>query len=421
MTYKQFFEYIETQLYNIFKEDHNVFVDKVHTKNTVSCSVGNGETSITGTCYEAIHNDGYNTLHTWSGKFIEYEVNTNGIIGKVEGITEIPIIRASRSNDKFLLYIGSPDSVVNKPYIDSNNGFSQYGTMFKPLYYAMMNLFISLDTDDNAYRFPDLNYNLINGYADGSKSLDCYNKSTQEFYKRAEYWNVRGHLYEFLAEAEDGFYKKYKTRVEELLRHISSLQIEYDTLFPSKKYVKTTSCHTSSSDSGISSTPTREVSSAELFWTNARVSTLKSYLSVFDDMKNDVNKIHNELIGIVNMYLYYYSELTEWLSKGETFISALQKTSTSPGTCLADSFDKLNRYNCFKYYSPNSLDKGYEYFLRAKNMRDKSKYAEDDDHNMYLRKFLTFVVIEDFKFFDNAVFLLNKIINLRNNMGFDKF
>lgn len=396
MTYKKFFEWIESGIDS--RLNYSVIADKVHTENPSSCIMGtdtNGD-PIGGFEYNAVYNDAYNALIVWKDKFIAdgetfYE------------ITELPIISASCTNGVFNL-----THIVNKDVKRSyTNGVTEFNTMFKAMYYAMINLFVELYIDDVNYRALDANYSIINAFADASRSLEDYNSSTQDFFERAEYWNIRGHLYEFLADAEEGLYRKYKSKVDDLFSFIDDKQNEYNAT--PKKQAPSTSCVSS---------PDRIEASVETLWIN-NIAELNSKIALaFTAIQNDVISIHRELIGIVYMYLYYYNEISEWLSKGDMFISALQKTSTKPGMCLADTFAKLNNSGSFSAYSNGSMDVAYTLFKQAKQMRDSSKYKDNDEHNIYLRKYLTYLVVKKYKFFDNAVFLLNKIESLRTSMEF---
>lgn len=388
MNYKEFFEYIEKNIEDRLK--YSVMTDRVHSSSPSDCSLGTDSESgneVSGSQYIAVTNAGYNTLNSWRNKFIadgEYFYPYN----------QIPIITATLSGSSFILN-------SNGTYTDA---CSKYGTMFKAMYYAVIGLFIELEVDEPDYRYQDTNYTIINSFGDASRTLEDYNTSTQEFFERGEYWFIRGHLYEFLADVENDLYKKYMNNLNELFSYIDAKQAEYESI-TGKRYASTTSCSELS--------PSRVTSTAETFWNRYHSEFVTKVNNAFTPIRNDVNTIHRELIGIISLYLFYYNQLSEWLSKGDCFITALQKTSTSPGLCLADTFSRLRDGGVFNNYSRGSMDVMYGLFEQAKVMRDESKYASEDDHNLYLRKYLTYKVLEHFNFFNNAVFLQRRIESLR--------
>lgn len=383
-SYADFFNHIETTIKS--KLQLSCMSELVHATNTSTCeleSTGDSSGTTSGTYYQAKRNEAYNALNAWTSKF--YPVKP------VTDIKQIPIIKSNAI---------SSDAVIS------------YGNMFYAVFYACMSLFIELDVDDVNYRYEDVNYSIINGYADSSKSLEDYNSTTQEFFKRAEYWNVRGHLYELLADVESGFYKKYNDKFNDLVSYIDAKQSEFVRTHNNKRVTGSTPCKESGS--------TRTTSYAETFWnTGSNLSTLKAKIkNAFEDLEKDVNKLHEQLIGIVFNYIDIYNEISPWLSKGDTFVAALQKTSTNETTCLADTFAKVNSAGSFSRYSSGSMDVIYPLFVQAKAERDASKYKDIDDYNIYLRKYLTYKVLHHFNFFPTAVNLERRIKTLRSELNF---
>ena len=383
-SYADFFNHIETTIKS--KLQLSCMSELVHATNTSSCeleSTGDSSGTTSGTYYQAHRNKAYDALNAWTSKF--YPVKP------VTDIKEIPIIKSS---------------------IISSDAITSYGNMFYAVFYACMSLFIELDVDDVNYRYEDVNYSIINGYADSSKSLEDYNSTTQDFFKRAEYWNVRGHLYELLADAESGFYKKYNDKFNDLVSYIDTKQSEFVRTHNNKRVTGSTPCKETGSS--------RTTSYAETFWNiGSNYSTLVNKINaVFVALEEDVNKLHKELIGIVFEYIDNYNRISAWLSKGDTFVAALQKTSTSETTCLADTFAKVNSAGSFSRYSKDSMDFIYPLFVQAKAERDASKYKDIDDYNIYLRKYLTYKVLQSFNFFPNAVNLERRIKTLRSELNF---
>ena len=103
------------------------------------------------------------------------------------------------------------------------------------MYYAIMSLFIQLEAEpfngEYTEREEDVNYNLINAYADGTKSFEDYNSFTEEFFKRAEYWNIRGHLFEILENAHEGtFIKRREKLVNDLCSFLDNEELKYNSV-----------------------------------------------------------------------------------------------------------------------------------------------------------------------------------------------
>lgn len=278
-------------------------------------------------------------------------------------------------------------------------------------YYTIMSLFIQLEAQpwngEYTERAEDVNYNLINGYADASKSFEDYNSLSQEFYKRAEYWNVRGHLYEMLAGVNEGtFIERRRHLVEQLCNFLDKEESLYKESPLQSDDI--------SSSNNEDSTMSRPITKAEKYW-NIRLSVLTEEINkTLQLIWNDVSYFHTTLVPLVYNYLRLYEEATEYISKGDTFISALQKTSTQPNKSLGESFDRIG-VNGFKKYS-SGLSKAYEYFVKAKQRRDISKYKDDDDNNLYLRKYYQHEVLTDHDFFSKAVEFLNTVTALRNRL-----
>jgi hypothetical protein len=368
----------------------------VHASTTSTCELQSGGdgSDTSGSYYPAVRNKAFNALNAWTTKFYPESPNTD--------IKTLPIIKASGSNGRYSL---TSDGV------SYTNPLSMHKNMFYVVYYACMSLFIELDVDDKSYRYEDVNYSIINGYADSSKSLEDYNPSTQEFYKRAEYWNIRGQLYELLASVESGFYTKYISKFNDLISYIDTKQREYESSHNGERVTGSTSCSSTGSS--------RKTSYAETFWnTGNNYSTLVSKIeNVFDALEEDVNKLHIQLIGIVAEYIDNYNRMSAWLSKGDTFVSALQKTSTGENTCLADTFAKVNSAGSFSRYSNGSMDFIYNLFVLSKEQRDASKYKNEDEHNIYLRKYLIYNVLNHFNFYPTAVKIDTTLKGLRTSLN----
>lgn len=397
MSYVEFFETIEKSIAEKLKL--SCMSELVHDNSTSSCTIettdsDGGETTVSGTYYRAHRNKAYQYMNAWSNKFYPS--------APVLDIKQLPIIKSVvNGNGRYTLY--SDGSAYTNP-------LTKHGNMFYVVFYACMSLFIEMDVEDKDYRYEDVNYSIINGYADSSKSLEDYKTTEQEFYKRAEYWNVRGYLYELLADVETCFYERYNAKFNDLMSYIDTKQREFESSHNGKKVTGSTPC----SETGS----TRTTSYAETFWnTGSNYATLVSKVdAVFDGLESDVNRFHTQLLGIVGEYIDVYNKMSKWLSKGDTFISALQKTSYEPNSCLANTFDKVNTAGSFSRYSKGSMDFIYDLFLEAKAMRDASKYKDIDDYNIYLRKYMTYVILKEFKFYEVSVRLERAIAELRRSL-----
>jgi hypothetical protein len=257
-------------------------------------------------------------------------------------------------------------------------------------------------------RAEDVNYNLINGYADSSKSYEDYKSSTQEFYKRAEYWNVRGHLYELLVGANDGdFIERSRYLVEKLCSFLDKEELLYKA-----STLKSDVYTPNSNDSG--GTVSRPETKVEKYW-KTRIDALRTEINnTLQVIWNDVSYFHTTLVPLVYNYLRLYESTMEYISKGETFISALQKTSTEPNKSLGQSFDKVGARG-FQRYS-EGLSRAYDYFVKARQRRDSSKYKDNDDNNIYLRKYYQHEVLTACNFFSKSEEFLNKVKDLRSRL-----
>jgi len=120
--------------------------------------------------------------------------------------------------DKWEISSNNEDNTVHYVY---NQGYNYLKNLIDTveetkngIHKGLRTLFINYD-DPEDYWQEDLNYNLINGYAEASRSLQYYNKETQEFEERPEYFWTRGNYYDMLPMCTEGKYLlAYKTAVE---------------------------------------------------------------------------------------------------------------------------------------------------------------------------------------------------------------
>lgn len=373
----------------------NCLGDKVYVAHTTTETEG-GETYTTTTYSLSGSNSAYNELSSWIASLIN-EISLEGNEVSFPSYDRIPKIVV-------------PSSFIGKPSSPSLN---------LHMYYAIMSLFIQLEAEPHngeyTERAEDVNYNLINAYADGTKSFEDYNSSTEEFFKRAEYWNVRGHLYELLPNANDGTFLK---RNERLVDDLCSFLDREEAKYISASYKTDDYNLNDENDEGSS---TRPYSKAEKYWgihnddERDRQQDLEWKIDeTLEVIRKDVQYFYSTLIKFVYDYLRLYEEASKYISSGETFISALQKTSTTKGKTLSECYERINVAG-FQRYSTD-LSKAYEYFVRACERRDASKYKNDDENNLYLRKFYQHEVLTDCNFFSRAEEMLEQIKVLRSRL-----
>ena len=263
------------------------------------------------------------------------------------------------------------------------------------IFNSLNSLFV--DPDDE-YNTPDRNYQIINGYADGSRSLEYYDKESEEFNEKADYWYVRGNLYDMLPKANEGLYVyRFLQNIKNVVSICNDYELKYED-YPEP----------SPPEDGSGTT----ISKVEAFWDEFFVEFEESVNSELKLLLSEKNKFH-ELIQFTRDYRKVYEEVSDWLSKGENFVSALQKTSTGVGKSLSDSFNNIG-VNGFELYS-SSLSILYNLFVAAKEERDSSQYAQQDDSNVYLRKIFNSEILLNFNYFERAEDCLSWILDFRSH------
>lgn len=120
--------------------------------------------------------------------------------------------------DKWVVPTNNEDTTVQYIY---NPGYNYLKSIINTveatkngIHKGLRTLFINYDEPEDYWQ-EDLNYNLINSYAEASKTFEFYNKKTQEFEERPEYFWTRGNYYDMLPMCTAGKYLlAYKTSVE---------------------------------------------------------------------------------------------------------------------------------------------------------------------------------------------------------------
>lgn len=133
--------------------------------------------------------------------------------------------------DKWEIPSNNEDATVQYVY---NQGYNYLKELINTveatkngIHKGLRTLFINYD-DPEEYWQEDMNYNLINAYAEASRSYEYYNKKTQNFEERPEYFWTRGNYYDMLPMCTAGKYLlPYKTAVE----NACAIMESYKTLF----------------------------------------------------------------------------------------------------------------------------------------------------------------------------------------------
>lgn len=265
----------------------------------------------------------------------------------------------------------------------------------------LVKLFTDMNVDDGGEPYEGDNFLAINAYADGSKSFELYNRNTEEFEKKADYWFVRGHLYEMIPKLMLGDYLnmnigKYagiKAYCNSIKTYCGEVQNDYTKW-----------------SEGNTTTP-----SVSGFWTDKELDKLETVCYYLYNITNYfVYTTISDIDTLITNYMTLYETASTAISSGENFISAQTKTSTDAGLCLGDVFDAIGQDNFNMLCVPIGI--AYSKFKEAEKIRDESHYADIDDSNMYLRKILLSYCLEEIDFFNTAKTYLNTIVTYRNTL-----
>lgn len=296
-------------------------------------------------------------------------------------------IKRTDSDTSETEYIDNDAKVLIDSYI------TEMDLIYESIFNALNSLFVDPD-DDN--KTPDTNFIIINGYADGSRSLEYYDIESEEFSEKADYWYVRGNLYDMLPKANEGLYiYKYQNNIKNIVQICNKYNVLYKD-YPEPPV----------SGDDLSLSPSK----IELFWDEYYIEFKNTVSNEINNLLSEKNKF-SELVDFIRDYKNTFESVSSWLSKGDAFVSALQKTSTQPGSCLADSFSNIN-IDGFKLYS-EAYSLLYSLYIFSKEERDASSYSKKDDTNMYLRKIFNSEILIHFDYFNKSVQHLNWIKEFR--------
>ena len=265
----------------------------------------------------------------------------------------------------------------------------------------------------------DNNFSIINGYADGSKSFELYNKEDEVFLEQPDFFWTRGKFYGMLPAIYEGNYLRTYDGIDvnQKINNIVNICSEYVQKFIifENEYKKSNS----SSSSGSDSDSTVSISAEEAFWSDSTSDDAPSNSSVFrtrilaefTDFANDSLQMNSTTFGwqfknfmdIASDYITLFEEATEDLSKIDPFISSLNKTVDGPGTRLYDKYASIG-VGGFDAFS-TSLDGIFTLFLQSIDERDKSHFAAEDTYNTILTKIFQSKILEEAQFFTTATSL----------------
>ena len=117
--------------------------------------------------------------------------------------------------------------IPNSGYVYGQSILDAFKSTANSIKHSLMTLFINHD-DDKVMWQEDLNYNLINAYASASQSLQWYNKDTEEFEEKPEYWFTRGCWYDMLPMCTKGAYiRKYQANVQNAIEAVRKCRKAY--------------------------------------------------------------------------------------------------------------------------------------------------------------------------------------------------
>ena len=300
------------------------------------------------------------------------------------------------------------------------------------------------------------NYILINGYGDGSKTFENYDIQTQEFSKDANFWFTRGHMYDMLTKVKEGsfLFKRLDGYPSSLIEDIEFIIKTAKTVNTDSNYFDNNSITTNNVIRSETIFGGYDSDGYEIYITIYYAGSTKlklacdrliqncnlNYLDTFSYTVTSIEDSSgfktitkpclrgktNSLISIVQNYMDLYATYIEWVSVADTFVSALTKTSIEENKCLGDTFASLGPeiINRFSY----GLGDVYRVFQRALEIRNSSKYKDDDKSNMKLGKICSSLILNssmsglkkyafidgDDNYFNKAKELHNSILEYRN-------
>ncbi len=151
--------------------------------------------------------------------------------------------------------------------------------------------------------------------------------------------------------------------------------------------------------------PKDEVVTWEWKWAriNAEGSAGKQSYITISRNKKDVAYGFQDLVRFIRAYKKTYTDSMEFIGGVGTFISSERESVDMDRKPLMVSYKELAEMgdSGLGMYSPK-LQTAYELYLKAKELRDKSHYAENDCYDTYLQKIGQSLALEYKKFFSAA-------------------
>lgn len=306
------------------------------------------------------------------------------------------ILRQTKSNTCISEGYSTTDELSTNPAESKiNSCISTMDAVYNSIFSALDCLFNNPDDD---YESVDINYQIINAYADASSGYDYYDKDLDEFITKPEYYYVRGNLYDMLPKANEG---KYIYSHINQIKDIGTICEYYENL-----YLKF-----NESDTDELGNPIPKI---KLFW-NRYYSEFASKVNAdmvgFDVIKNRFD----ELVPFIRNYknLFYNASLN--ISKGENFIAAINKTSIAKKTRLSDSFANVDSLG-FSMYS-QSLGMLYDLYKKAMALRNSSEKFKEDYYFNNLRNIYYSEIMVYYDFYNKSVEYYNWILSFREQFN----
>ena len=250
------------------------------------------------------------------------------------------------------------------------------------------------------YPIEDDNYQTINGYADASSAYDYFDEPNLEFVSKPEYFYARGNLYDMLPKANEGEYiYKYISNIIKVVNLCDEHQVLYDNF----SYTPTTG------SDGVETT-----SKAEEFWNEYYASFSTQVNTLLNPIKN-IGPRFESLKPFIKEYKDIFYQASLKISKAESFIASINKTSTGKKTRLSDSYSNISSSG-FSMYSPN-LGTLYTLYKNSASKYESTGLNKTDYSYNNLRKIYYSDILVYYNFYSNAVDKYNWVLNFRKEFN----
>lgn len=102
-------------------------------------------------------------------------------------------------------YLTEITYTYNPGWVYADSILNAFQTTAEQIKHSLQTLFINHDDDERMWH-KDLNFSLLNAYATASQTYKWYDKSTEEFIEKPEFWFTRGCWYDMLPMCTKGKY-----------------------------------------------------------------------------------------------------------------------------------------------------------------------------------------------------------------------